>query len=287
MKYILSISLMMLVSVLGQAQESQWSFHLGTNSAIGHFGQSSSADQDWALVSNSDKAGFGIGGDAGALFRRSISDDYYFDLLFGANFIISMPNADILRSSSSFIKESKKYGMSVTMKNAHFISIPLLIGIRYHIPLEFLSRLYVDLQAGGALNVVTTRHSEILGSPKPVINILGMSVYDYVYTDRFDPSIAWAFRFALGAEFGEHWVMDLSLFYASPYRIEGTEEFEIGTSPNASSRSKGSVDYFGARITPMILSLRIGYQLNPVPQSNKISIPAPTNRRNSLKARRL
>ena len=252
--------LLFVVCFAATAQKSNWTLFAGWNQSVGDFAKVDLQVGDWAFnANNSTKGGMGLGVSIGATYRRPLDEINRFSLVLGTDVQYTISNYIVTNNSSGFLVEARKQFDKARVVDPSFITVPVMAGLHFETGLKGY-RFYIEAQAGLAYRKATNRILELSGSTTP-IEIDGVELYEYCYTDHFFGSASPAYRFSLGIVENVHWVFDVGFCYMGDMTIEGYEDFSLNTTTNPANRIQTSMSFTAGHVSPMLVTLKVGYRL--------------------------
>ena len=251
---------LMAMAVPAVAQNGNWTFFVGWSQAVGDFGKVDLAKNDWAFISpNSTKGGAGMGFDLGVQYRKAIGESKM-SLVFSADLLYSFPSFAVINNNRRLVQDMAGNFAQVSVTNPKFVNLPLLSGVHFETGLSEGYKVYFEVQGGVAFRRCTDRSASFVDGHNP-LPIVGMELYDYIYTDHFYDSPAFAFHLSAGLVDSTHWVLDLGLWHLGSMRLEGTEDLKYDQYPNSGALHHTKVSFKLGTVTPILFTCRLGYRL--------------------------
>lgn len=258
--------------------QTDFSIHLGMLFPQGNFAESRMDKGDVAWLTKSNRAGVGLGFDAGIKFRFNVPSVKGLGIIAIADFFLNTPNDDVKYwkedcidqiqffnrydvNEMSYIEEIETHNISLP----YYINIPIMVGVNYEYGIDD----NVKICGEGALgvNIGTLTNYEISTS--------GTIDYDYVpegwllecyfeITEKYSYKTNVSLAFQLGAGFIFNDKYSLGVFYygLGSQRIKGVVEKEsyrdyIDYGTNRYSINESIFKY--KSINPSIFTIRLGY----------------------------
>jgi len=185
------------------AQDS-WELRGGLSLPQGRFAE----DNISRVVSRGD-GGAGTGLNLGLKYLSPIEDNLF--ITGSLDFFYNGFSNDIKKAAE---RETEKGNTTDITKWSKYISIPVLIGMEYQLPLSSSTNIYGEAGIGANFFKLTKQESEFIEN----INI---DEYNYYYKTNYDSSIKLAGKIGVGLLFNDKYSISLSYWSLGNHNIKG------------------------------------------------------------------
>lgn len=254
--------------------QTDFSIHLGMLFPQGNFAESRMDNGDVAWLTKSNRAGVGLGFDAGIKFRFNVPSVKGLGIIATADFFLNTPNDDVKywkedtigvyrEFNDDYIGEIETHNISLP----YYINIPIMVGLNYEYGIDDNIKIWIEGALG--LNIGTLTNYEISTSGTIDYHHVWGTDYDlgkdyyFEITQKYyyKTNVNLAFQLGAGFIFNDKYSLGVYYYELGSQRIKGVVEEEsyrdyidYGT---ISSINESIFKY--KSINPSIFTIRLGY----------------------------
>lgn len=241
---------LLIVAILGvncANAQTDFSIHLGLLFPQGDFAESRMDKGQVAWGSKTDRAGAGLGFDAGLKFRFNLPSVKGLGFIATADFFLNMPNDDVKDWKEDYISEMEEYSdvdeFSIAMP--HYINIPIMVGLNYEYEIKDNIKFWGEGALGLNIGALTQFKLSVIGDD-----------FEENMEFSYNTNTSLAFQFGAGFMFNDKYSLGVHYYSLGSQKIKGEavmEEIYDGDSYIDEER------FTFKSINPGMLTIRLGY----------------------------
>ena len=246
---------LLIIAILGVNYvnaQTDFSLHLGMLFPQGNFAESRMDNQNVAWLTKSNRAGAGLGFDAGMKFRFNVPSVKGLGIIATADFFLNMPNDDVKSWKEDIVDSYYEYSDldEITISLPHYINIPIMVGANYEYAIK--NNIKVWAEAGLGLNIGTLTDFKMLAEFSDEGDYLEEKL-----EGSYQVNTSMAFQVGAGIMFNSKYSFGVHYYELGSQKIKGKQfEDEIY---NGESINYDEWRFTGKSIVPGMLTIRLGY----------------------------
>lgn len=255
---------LLIVAILGvnyANAQTDVSIHLGMLFPQGDFAESRMDNEQVAWLDKTDRAGAGLGFDAGLKFRFNLPSVKGLGFIATADFFLNMPNDDVKDAKEDIISEMEEsdYLDEFSIAIPHYINIPIMVGLNYEYEIKDNIKFWGEGALGLNIGALTNYKQSVSGTSERY-----NYEYDYYYDVDFEQTVkssyntntSLAFQFGAGFMFNDKYSLGVHYYSLGSQKIKGKLIYE------AIYDGESDIDeerFTFKSINPRMLTIRLGY----------------------------
>ena len=254
---------LLIIAILGvncANAQTDFSIHLGLLFPQGDFAESRMDKGQVAWGSKTDRAGAGLGFDAGLKFRFNVPSVKGLGIIASADFFLNMPNDDVNDWKEDMISELEEEEaldeFSIAMP--HYINIPIMVGLNYEYGINDNIKIWGEGALGLNIGTLTSLKQSVSGTYEEYDYY-----YDYYYDVDFEETVKYsyntntslAFQFGAGFMFNDKYSLGVHYYSLGSQKIKSEAMME-GIYDGDSDIDEERFTF--GRINPRMLTIRLG-----------------------------
>lgn len=242
---------LLIVAILGvnyaNAQKDV-SIHLGMLFPQGDFAESRMNNGQVAWLDKTDRAGAGLGFDAGLKFRFNLPSVKGLGFITTADFFLNMPNDDVKDWKEDYISEMEEYSdvYEFSIAIPHYINIPIMVGLNYEYEIKDNIKFWGEGALGLNIGALTNYKQSIISEG-------GEETMEVSY----NTNTSLAFQFGAGFMFNDKYSLGVHYYSLGSQKIKGEATFEEIYDGGYSDIDEERFTF--RSINPGMLTIRFGY----------------------------
>lgn len=235
--------------------QTDFSIHLGMLFPQGAFAESRMNNEQVAWLDKTDRAGAGLGFDAGLKFRFNLPSVKGFGFIATADFFLNMPNDDVKDAKEDIISEMEEFDNvdEFSIAIPHYINIPIMVGLNY----EYEIKDNIKIWGEGALGLNIGALTQFKRYESGRYNVIEY-YYEYEATTTLSYNIntSLAFQFGAGFMFNDKYSLGVHYYSLGSRKIK-CEAMSEGIYDGDSYIDEERFTF--KSINPRMLTIRLGY----------------------------
>ena len=165
---------LLIIAILGvncANAQTDFSIHLGLLFPQGDFAESRMDKGQVAWGYKTDRAGAGLGFDAGLKFRFNVPSVKGLGFITTADFFLNMPNDDVKDWKEDYISEMEEYSGvdEFSIAIPHYINIPIMVGLNYEYEIKDNIKFWGEGALGLNIGALTNYKQSIIGDDFEIV----------------------------------------------------------------------------------------------------------------------
>lgn len=225
---------LLIIAILGVNSvnaQTDFSIHLGMLFPQGDFAESRMDKGQVAWLDKTDRAGAGLGFDAGMKFRFNVPSVKGLGIIASADFFLNMPNDDVKDWKEDMISELEEEDEldEFSVAIPHYINVPIMVGLNYEYGINDNIKIWGEGALGLNIGTLTSLKQSVSGIDERYN-------YEYDYYNYFDfeetvkysynTNTSLAFQFGAGFMFNDKYSLGVHYYSLGSQKIKGKATFE-------------------------------------------------------------
>lgn len=223
------------------------SIHLGMLFPQGDFAESRMNNGQVAWLDKTDRAGAGLGFDAGLKFRFHLPSVKGLGFIATADFFLNMPNDDVKDWKEDYISEMEEYDNvdEFSIAIPHYINIPIMVGLNYEYEIKDNIKFWGEGALGLNIGALTNYKQSIIGDD-----------FEETMEVSYNTNTSLAFQFGAGFMFNDKYSLGVHYYSLGSQKIKCEAVYE-GREGSFSDIDEARFTF--RSINPGMLTIRLGY----------------------------